>query len=261
VVPPAGPEPAPKPPASDRERRLAQQERRLAQRQAELEAREKRLRQQEAEAAPTAPAPEAAPAAPAPEAEAAPAAPEPAPVPAPEPARPEPVTVDAGTKFDVKFDRALSSATSKVGDLFRARISQDVYVGDQLAIPGGSEVVGEVTQAVKAKRIGGKAVLGLRITDLVLPSGATVPLKASFLESGASRTGSDAATIGGAAAGGAILGRILSKGGDKGTLLGALLGAVAGTAAAAARPGEEVVIPEGSTARVVLDGPVEIVRR
>src|SRR5262249_20192456 len=154
------------------------------------------------------------------------------------------------------LSRQLSSATNKVGDTFRARITEDVYEGDQLAIPAGAEIVGEVTQAEPLRRkIGGKAVLGLRFTDLVLPSGETVPINASLRQEGENKGKRDAATIGGATAGGAILGRILSGGGDKGTVLGALLGAVAGAAIAAHRPGEEVVIPEGTVLGIVFDQP------
>ncbi|HEV7519234.1 MAG TPA: hypothetical protein VGR07_23340 [Thermoanaerobaculia bacterium] len=260
VVPPAKTprrQPSPEPKA-DRERRLDARERRLAQRQAELDARDKRLRRQETRR----PAPQAEEPAPTPDqrAESEPA-PAPAPDVVPERARPEPatpVTVSAGTKLDVRFDRSLSSATSAVGEIFRARVNEDLYDGDRIAIPAGSEVVGEVTQAGPSKKIGGRAVLGLRFTDLVLPSGETVPLKASFEREGQNKSGRDAATIGGATAGGAILGRILSKGGGKGTVLGAILGAAAGAAIASRNPGEEVVIPEGSVLGIVLDRPVEV---
>ncbi len=258
VEPPSRPAPPVQPqPKPDRERRLDNREHRLAERQAELDARERQLRQQEAQqSAAAAPATEEPP----PYEPATESAPVPAPAPevAPEPPRPEPVTVEAGTKLDVKLDRALSSETSTAGEIFRARIDQDVYSGNRVAIPAGSEVVGEVTQAVPGKKIGGKAVLELRLTDLVLPSGETVPLKASFQQAGPSKTGRDAATIGGATAGGAILGRILSNGGGKGTVIGAIVGAVAGSVVAARHPGEPVVIPAGSVLGIVLDRPLEV---
>jgi type IV secretory pathway VirB10-like protein len=254
-APPVRSEPSqPKP---DREQRLESRERRLAERQAALDAREKRLRQQEAQQpAPAAPATDEPPPY-EPAAESAPV-PAPTPEPAPEPERAEPVTVEAGTKLDVKLNRTLSSETSATGEIFRARIDQDIYAGDRVAIPAGSEVVGEVTQAVPGKKIGGKAVLNLRLTDLVLPSGETVPLKASFQQAGPSKSGRDAATIGGSTAGGAILGRILSNGSGKGTVIGAIVGAVAGSVIAARHPGEPVVIPEGSVLGIVIDRPLAI---
>src|SRR4029079_1967913 len=112
VAPPAPkaskPRPSPEP-RTDRERRLDRGERRLAEQQAELDARERRLRRKEApqrtevpipdQPAETAPAPDVIPEQPRPESE--------------RPVTPEsPVTLAAGTKLDVRFNRSLSSATS-----------------------------------------------------------------------------------------------------------------------------------------------------
>jgi outer membrane lipoprotein SlyB len=112
---------------------------------------------------------------------------------------------------------------------------------------------------VPLPRVGGQARLTLRFTDLVLPSGSTVPIHASLIQQGRSKTGRDAATIGGAAAGGAILGNILGKG-DRGkaSVIGAVIGAIAGTAIASKTPGEEVVIPQGSVVGVRLNDPLEV---
>jgi outer membrane lipoprotein SlyB len=119
--------------------------------------------------------------------------------------------------------------------------------------------VGVVTEAVPLPRIGGQAKLTLKFTDLVLPSGSTVPIHASFIQTGRSETGRDAATVGGAAAGGAILGRILNKGSrSKGAVIGAIIGAVAGTAIASRTPGEEVVFPEGSVVGLRLNDAIEV---
>lgn len=183
------------------------------------------------------------------------------PEPEPEPL-PRVVRVAAGTSFDVEFRDTLSSQTSEVGDLFRARITADVYEDGVLAIPRGSEVVGSVTQVQPTRRVGGRAVLGLRFTDLVLPTGEAVPLAASLVAEGQSETGRDAATIGGGAAAGAILGRILNKGDkSRGAILGAILGAAAGTAVAARTPGEEVTLPEGAVVGLRLDDELEVRRR
>jgi hypothetical protein len=186
---------------------------------------------------------------------------EPPPWPSSEGAPRGPVSVPAGTSFEVEFTKGLASNTSSVGQTFRARLLSDVRLDGTTAIPAGSEILGVVTEAVAARRIGGQAKLSLKITDLVLPSGSTVPIHASFLEEGKSKTGRDAATIGGAAAGGGLLGRILGRSG-KGTILGALVGAAVGTAIAARTAGEEVVIPEGSVVKLKLDETLEIkVRR
>jgi type IV secretory pathway VirB10-like protein len=241
---------------------LEARERQLAQRQAELEAREERLRREREEIDRDR---EQAEAGPAPE-EAAEEVQEPVVAPEPEPVREEPrrieATVPAGTTLEAEFTRSVSSETAEVGDTFRARVARGVHEDGVLAIPAGSELVGEVTEVGSLRRVGGQARLGLRFTDLILPSGETVPISASFLEQGRSETRRDAATIGGATAGGAILGRILNKGNKtKGSVIGAIIGAAAGTAIASRTPGEEVTIPEGTVVDVRLDRSVEVRRR
>jgi type IV secretory pathway VirB10-like protein len=259
------------PPAAERAD-LDARERALTAREADLDTRERRLQQPKAQRpAATRPAPRPSPrveeTAPAPAPAPVPAAPEPAPsfdpAPAPEPAREEPrmvpVTVPAGTRLEVELTRTLASNTSSPGDAFRARVSEDVMQDGVVVIPRGSEILGEVTEAVPLKRVGGQARLALKLTDLVLPSGRTVPVQASFIQEGRNETRRDAATIGGATAGGAILGRILNKGDrSRGSIIGALIGAAAGTAIASKTPGEEVVIPEGSVVTLRLDDAVQV---
>jgi type IV secretory pathway VirB10-like protein len=245
----------------ERERRLAQREREIAAREerlareerdrleaehrAEIAEREERERVREEESRADL-QPELEPAA---DAE-LPAEPEPA-------LEPERVAVQlpAGTAFDVEVVTGLSSRTSRPGDTFRARLTGDLRDADGLvAAPRGSEVVGEVTEVQATRRVGGRAVLGLRFTDLVLPSGETFPLDASFVQQGRSETGRDAATIGGGAAAGAVLGRILNKSDKgKGSILGAILGAAVGTAIASRTPGEEIDIPAGAVVALRLD--------
>jgi type IV secretory pathway VirB10-like protein len=289
VAPPAASE--------DESAQLDARERELKAREAELDARESRLREfPEAETRP-APAPRRETPRPAPparrtEERRAEVTPKPvpqpspkpsaAPAPVPEPAREEPtevaekpaekpaeerterplittVTLPAGTHLDVEFTRALASNTSAPGDTFRVRVAHDVMDEGEVVIPRGSEILGEVTEAVPLRKVGGQAKLALRFTDLVLPDGATVPIDASFVQQGRNETGKDAATIGGAAAGGAVLGRILNKGNrSRGAVIGAIIGAVAGTAIASRNPGEEVVIPEGSVVGLRLDDAVDV---
>jgi outer membrane lipoprotein SlyB len=160
--------------------------------------------------------------------------------------------------MEIELLEGLSSQTSEPGDIFRARVSSDVSTDGAVGIPAGAEVVGVVTEAVPLGKVGGRAKLGLKFTDLVLPNGRTVPIDASLVQQGANETRKDAATIGGAAAGGAILGRVLSKKDrGRGTVIGAIIGAAAG-AVLASRNGEEVVIPEGTRLDLKLDYEVEV---
>lgn len=261
--------PAETPPnVNDQRAEISAQERQLAARQADLDAREQRLRERERRSRPA--SPRATVSAPKPERQA-----DATPAPAPEPAREEPrpeireetpepprmttVTVPAGTVLDVEFTQTVASNTSAAGDSFRARVAQDVTEDGEVVIPAGSEILGQVTEAVPTRKVGGQAKLALRFTDLVLPSGATVPIDASFVQQGRSETGRDAARIGGGAAAGAILGRVLGKGNrSKGAVIGAIIGAAAGTAIASKTPGEEVVIPAGTAVSLKLDNSVDV---
>ncbi|MEA2563768.1 MAG: hypothetical protein QOH06_5272 [Acidobacteriota bacterium] len=174
--------------------------------------------------------------------------------------RPAPlvVNVPAGTVMEVELLEGLSSQTSEVGDIFRARVASDVASDGAVGIPAGSEIVGVVAEAVPLGKVGGRAKLVLKFTDLVLPNGKTVPIDASLVQQGTNETRKDAATIGGAAAGGAILGRVLSKKDrSKGTVIGAIIGAAAG-AVLASRNGDEVVIPEGTRLDLKLDNELEV---
>lgn len=267
--------PAETPPnVNDQRAEISAQERQLAAKQAELDAREQRLRERERRSRPASPRATVTAPKPEPERQA-----DVTPAPAPEPAREEPrpeireetpepprmttVTVPAGTVLDVEFTQTVASNTSAAGDSFRARVAQDVTEDGGVVIPAGSEILGQVTEAVPTRKVGGQAKLALRFTDLVLPSGATVPIDASFVQQGRSETGRDAARIGGGAAAGAILGRVLGKGNrSKGAVIGAIIGAAAGTAIASKTPGEEVVIPAGTAVSLKLDNSVEVrVRR
>jgi type IV secretory pathway VirB10-like protein len=174
----------------------------------------------------------------------------------------EPATVPSGTVVAAEFLETLSSESSRVGDTFRARLTGDVRQGGRVVIPAGSEVVGEVTEAVPLRKVGGRAKLAVRFTDLILPHGVSVPIDASFVGQGKSETGRDAATIGGAAAGGAVLGRVINKRDrSRGAVIGAILGAAIGTAIASRTDGEEVNIFEGSVLDLRFDEPVEVPAR
>ncbi len=92
--------------------------------------------------------------------------------------QPSSVTVPAGTVVEVEILEDLSSQTSKVGRHLPSPRGLEREGGRPVAIPAGSEVVGEVTEAVPLRKVGGRAKLGVKFTDLVLPSGATVPIDA-----------------------------------------------------------------------------------
>jgi hypothetical protein len=121
-------------------------------------------------------------------------------------------------------------------------------------------VYGEIDELVPARKIGGRAKLGLRFTQ-VRSGEAEADIAASFRKESQSQTRKDAATIGGATAGGALLGRIIGHKEGKeadGTAVGAVVGAAVGTVAAARNKPPEVALPAGTTIVVSLSTPVDV---
>ncbi|HEX9669298.1 MAG TPA: glycine zipper domain-containing protein [Thermoanaerobaculia bacterium] len=169
------------------------------------------------------------------------------------------VTVPAGTTLEVELLETVSSQTSQVGDSVRARVSGSVHEDGVNAIPAGSEVIGVVSDAQALRRVGGRARLAIDFTELVLPSGQTVPISASYSQIGKSETAKDAATIGAGAAAGGILGKQIEKD-RRGTVIGAIVGAAAGTAIAAKTKGRQVTLPAGTSLSVSLQDSVTVRR-
>lgn len=169
------------------------------------------------------------------------------------------VTVPAGTALEVELLETLSSETSQIGDTVRARVAGSVYEDGVAAIPAGSEIVGVVSDVQGLRRVGGRARLAVDFTELVLPSGAAVPIQASYSQVGKSETAKDAATIGGAAAAGGVLGKQIEKD-RKGAVIGAILGAAAGTAIATKTRGRQITLPSGTALTLSLADSVTVIR-
>lgn len=91
--------------------------------------------------------------------------------------------VPASTEMRATLDTPLSSRTSKPGDRFTATMVQPVSGRNGVVIPPGARVEGEVSEPEEGKTaaLHGKGVLNLRLRDIVLPNGQTVPLVASLV--------------------------------------------------------------------------------
>lgn len=150
-----------------------------------------------------------------------------------EPAAPvrrvETVTIPADSVIGVQLENSVSTATAKVEDPVRARVTRDVLAGGAVVIPAGSRVLGSVTLVDEGGKVRERARLGVRFHTLVLADGSEVQLPTETIyRDGESPARGSAAKIGGAAMGGAIIGAIL--GGGKGAAIGAAAGAGSGTA-------------------------------
>jgi hypothetical protein len=167
--------------------------------------------------------------------------------------------VPAGTQVTVELEHALSSSTSRTGDLFTGRFTKPVISGDRVVIPAGSRIQGHVIEAIPAKKgLSDKAgSIQLAFDKLVTPDGFTAAMAASYAAAGRSSKKKTAGTIGGSAAGGALLGKVLG-GSTKDAVLGSVAGAAIGTGVAAGMKGQDVEITSASPLTLQLDQPIRI---
>jgi hypothetical protein len=98
------------------------------------------------------------------------------------------VVIPAGTTFEGRMDSTVSSKHSHQGDRFNVILSSPVLAnGMDVVIPAGSQVVGEVVEALpaggqphdKGQKPNGK--LRTQLTALRTPDGMTYPLVGSFI--------------------------------------------------------------------------------
>ncbi|HEV8494928.1 MAG TPA: hypothetical protein VGR76_21795 [Candidatus Angelobacter sp.] len=93
--------------------------------------------------------------------------------------------VGAGTEIHAALDTPLSSKTSKPGDRFTATVSDPVRAANgAIVIPAGARVEGEVSESEDEKTLTAlkdKPKLSLRLRDVVLPTGQTLPLTATLV--------------------------------------------------------------------------------
>jgi hypothetical protein len=168
------------------------------------------------------------------------------------------VTIPAGTLLPIVVDTGVASNTSHVEQPVRAHLSRDVHIDNQVVLPAGSELYGNVTAVRRPGKVKGRSYIAVRFTTLV-PRGSTD--RYSIDTGRISRTGratkkKDALKIGVPAAGGAAIGALM--GGKKGALIGGGVGGGAGTAVVMSTRGEEVGIGRGAPFTLRLAEPIRV---
>lgn len=169
----------------------------------------------------------------------------------------EELVVPADSVIGLQIDNGITSERAKVEDQVRARVTRDVKVRDQVAIPAGARAEGSITLVDKGGRLKDQARLGIRFHTIVLADGTRLPINTETIyRDGESPAKESAAKIGGGAVGGAVLGAIL--GGKKGAIIGSTVGAGAGGAAVAASEPNAAALPAGSTVTVRMSAPATV---
>ena len=169
----------------------------------------------------------------------------------------EELVISADSVIGLQIDTPVSSDDAEVEDDVEARVTRDVVVGDEIAVPTGTRVMGSVVLVEGAGKIRGVSRLGVRFHTVVMDDGAEVPMVTQTIyREGKAIGGESAAKIGGAAVGGAILGAIF--GGRQGAAIGGAAGAAGGTAMAVAGDAQPATLPAGATVTVRLSRPATV---
>ncbi len=83
----------------------------------------------------------------------------------------------AGTPFHVLLQSRLNTEVNQVGDPVESRLTQTVYLGEQVMLPAGTRLIGYVSRLDKPMA-GQNAILGLRFSTILLPNGERIPIQA-----------------------------------------------------------------------------------
>ena len=174
----------------------------------------------------------------------------------PPPPKPVTVTIPDGTQISIRLIDPLDSEKNQVGDRFRATLGHSIYVGDQVAIPVGTDVEGRVVDVKGSTHFTGKSVLAVELTNLSMGDKNYELHTQEYRREGAARGKNTATKVGAGAAIGAIIGGI--AGGGKGAAIGAATGAGAGGGVNAVTKGEKIQLPVEAVLNFQLASPVTV---
>ncbi len=165
-------------------------------------------------------------------------------------------SVPTGTELAVRLDDAVDSQKDKVGQTYRATLTQDVTVNGQTLIPSGADVTAKLLDDQQSGKITGKTVLTLALTQIQV-NGKTYDIDTTAVNQSSNGRGKQSAErIGGLGALGAIIGAI--AGGGAGAAIGAGAGAAAGTGVQVLTKGQRVKVPAETKLVFSLQEPLQL---
>jgi len=178
--------------------------------------------------------------------------------PPPPPPPPPPLVVPAGTNLVVRMGHTINTKTTNAGDTFTGTLAHAVAVGDEIAIPAGSNVSGTVVSSKSPGKFkgAGDLVVSLNTVDV---NGVPTSIETSSYGVSVKGKGKRTAVItGGGAGAGALIGGL--AGGGKGALIGGLVGGGAGAAGSAFTGNKELEIPAESAVTFKLKNEITVKR-
>ncbi|MEW5974373.1 MAG: VWA domain-containing protein [Acidobacteriota bacterium] len=141
------------------------------------------------------------------------------------------LVISQGETLILQLDTPLHTNSNKQGDRVYFQTSDDVRVGQEVAIPKGSSIRATISKLQRPGRLRGKAEIRLDFNEVSLPDGTTLPFEATILRAGftqitKAKDGSGLKGEGGS--GGNVM--VVAQGGLQGVMLGGVFGGAKGAA-------------------------------
>lgn len=92
----------------------------------------------------------------------------------------ESATLPVQTRMKLVVEYPISATASNPGDIFEGHVKDDLFFGRTLILPRGSLVRGRVCEVNKPRLLSRAGKIGLKLDQIVTPSGEVIPLDASL---------------------------------------------------------------------------------
>lgn len=183
-----------------------------------------------------------------------------------------PIVVPSGTRIPLMLKQGINTKSARPGDPVYAQTAFPVTRNDQIVIPAGTFVQGEVRRVVRPGRVKGRAELQMNFTSMIFPNGYTIMLPGAVQNTpgsdqntvegkegtikGGSSKGKDVGTVVASTIPGAGIGAIAGEG--KGAAIGGASGAVLGLATVLLTRGPDVQLGTGESIEMVLESNIDL---
>lgn len=88
-----------------------------------------------------------------------------------------PRLLQEGTIIKATLQEDLNGKTAEVGQIIEFALSEDLLLGDSVAVAQGAKITGVITAAARSKALGKKGELAFSIEYLYLPNGNVIKLR------------------------------------------------------------------------------------
>ena len=89
-------------------------------------------------------------------------------------------TLPVETRLRLVLETPVDAKTSQPGNIFEAHVRDDLFIGSTLLLPRGSLVRGRVFAVTKPRLLSRAAKIGLKLEQIVTPTGEVIPLDAAL---------------------------------------------------------------------------------